>query len=249
MKLPPPPRPRISGTLQFDCPACGARATVSAEQLGFSCRCWNCNETFGLPKLSADEIKKFRIQVPSSKDDCRQLWGVLTGVGIAFALVVGLIVSSKNEEARKQHFVDREREREAGQRQLEREDELRRHPPKLLELPPRERVVQHADYSRRSSSTTFNMSSDGNTWNAASDGEKRQLARALSKNSPHGNSPELFYNAMNTFYRNGDSYIKETSLDDLTKMTEAASVIPIEELNSLPDSVIRRAREKRLRER
>ena len=70
---------------------------------------------------------------------------------------------------------------------------------------------------------TWTMASDGYSWNAAPESAKQQLCRALAANSRHGNSTAFFYDALGTFYDSTDPVILRTSLDDITRLTEAAS--------------------------
>ena len=72
-----------------------------------------------------------------------QYWGGFVGAGVGILLIMVLVINgtAKNEKIRRQHIADHESQMAAAQREIDHAEELRRNPPKLLEMPKREIVI------------------------------------------------------------------------------------------------------------
>ena len=152
----------------------------------------------------------------------------LIGVGVGLLLFVGmLVVGTSYTEVRREQLAAENKEKAAeaqskAERDAEREakrEEKRLHP-------------SSTSKSTTSDYNTFTESSNGYTWRSAPESAKQRLCRGLASNSRHGNSAAFFYDAFSTFYDSTDSQILGTSLDTMTRMTEAASTtLPLNQRN------------------
>lgn len=89
-----------------------------------------------------------------------------------------------------------------------------------------ERAAMASTNRRAAGRSEFNgwtMSSDGHSWQSASESAKQSLAKALAAKSQQGNSANFFYDALDSFYNSSDPAHLRTSLNDITRLTEAAS--------------------------
>jgi len=77
--------------------------------------------------------------------------------------------------------------------------------------------------SSGSSSTVWTSSSNGYTWNKASYSSKMDICRRMASVSNKGNTANFYYQAFENFYDSTDSSILSTSMEDASRLVEAAS--------------------------